>query len=67
MPPNDRLPVEFCGEIKHETDMAYLVNDGTNDVWIPKSQVEEMERVKPDADDYIFIIPEWLAIEKEII
>ena len=60
-------PVEFCGEIKHETDYAYLVFDGANEVWIPKSQVQECRQLNPRCNDFEFIIPEWLAIEKGII
>jgi len=60
-------PIEFCGEVKHETDAAYLVYDGANEVWIPKSQVQECRRLSAKSDDYEFIIPEWLAIEKGII
>ena len=60
-------PVEFCGEVKHETDYAYLITDGVNDFWIPKSQIREMKRVGKDGDNYEITIPEWLAMEKEII
>jgi hypothetical protein len=58
-------PVEFCGTLKHETDRAYLVYDGANEVWIPKSQVQDSHQIK--GDDWEFVIPEWLAIEKGII
>lgn len=46
--------------IKHETDKAWLVNDGDNDVWLPKSQADNNE-------DGTFTMPEWLAIEKRFI
>lgn len=58
--------IEFCGEIKWETDNAYLVFDGDNEIWIPKSQVKEKRRIGRDGD-YEFTIPEWLAKEKGII
>ena len=58
-------PVEFCGELRHETDRAYLVFDGLNEVWLPKSQVQDHRQIK--GSDYEFVIPEWLAIEKGII
>ena len=58
-------PIEFCGEIKHETDAAYLIFDGANEVWIPKSQIQECRCIK--GSDWEFIIPEWLAIEKGIV
>lgn len=60
-------PVEFCGELKHETDGAYLVSDGINDIWLPKSQVKEFRQLNRKGIDYEFVIPEWLAMEKGII
>lgn len=57
--------VEFCGELRRETQRAYLVNDGVHDVWIPKSQVMESECL--GGRDWVFYIPEWLAKEKGII
>ena len=60
-------PVEFCGEIRHETDFAYLVYDGVNEVWIPKSQIQECRQINTKGNDFEIIIPEWLAIEKGVI
>jgi hypothetical protein len=52
---------EIDGTIVHETDGAYLVEVSSGDkVWLPKSQVEW------DMDNDIFIVPEWLAIEKDL-
>lgn len=48
-------PVEFCGEIRHETEAAYLVFDGENEVWIPKSQIQESRQIK--GSDWEFVIP----------
>lgn len=46
--------------IKHQTDKAVMVeNLKGKDVWIPKSQCE--------ADDFCIQIPEWLAIDKELV
>jgi len=42
-----------------------LFFDGINEIWIPRSQVLEINQVELDA--YQVIIPEWLAIKKEII
>lgn len=64
---SDPRLVEFCGEVRKETVAAYLVFDGRDETWIPKSQVKEMRSVGRRAGDYEFIIPEWLAIKKEII
>jgi len=60
-------PIEFCGEVKHETDGAYLVHDGENDVWLPKSQIQEKTEINKRQNAWQFTIPEWLAIEKGII
>ena len=58
-------PVEFCGDLKYETEKAYLVFDGINEVWIPKSQVQESRLISGIA--WEFTIPQWLAKEKGII
>lgn len=52
--------------LKHETAKAWLVNDGTRDVWIAKSQAELIvDDVK--GASHILTLPEWLAKEKELI
>ena len=56
--------VEIACEIKHETDSAYLISDGTREAWIPKSQIASEEE---DAGVLVLNIPEWLAMEKELI
>ena len=50
--------------IVHETDAAYLievptVSDKTADVWIPKSQVAEIDREGKTME-----VTEWVAVEK---
>lgn len=50
---------DFAAELKHETDKAFLVNDGDDDYWLPKQFTE-------NNGDGTFTIPEWLAIEKGI-
>lgn len=57
--------VEFYGELKAETERGVLVFDGDNKIWLPKSQILEMRKIKDS--DYEFEIPYWLAKEKEII
>ena len=51
---------DFAATLKHETDNAYLVNDGDKDYWLPKKLTE-------DNGDGTFTIPEWLAVEKGIV
>lgn len=62
--------IDIAAELRHETDSAYLLWDGREEVggknkkelrvWVPKSQVE-------DNGDGTFTMPEWLAIEKGFI
>lgn len=60
--------VEFCGEIRIETAKAYLVFDGQNEVWLPRSMIKTMRRIgSSTSGDYVFEIPEWLAREKGIV
>jgi hypothetical protein len=32
--------IDVAGELRRETDRAYLIFDGTKEVWLPKSLVE---------------------------
>jgi len=57
--------VEFYGQLKRETDDAYLVNDGIEDIWIPKSQVESARLIS--GEDWEFEIPLWLAEKEGIV
>ena len=52
--------IEIAAEKKRETDDAYLLFDGDREVWVPKFLVQEDE-------EGIFQMPEWLALEKELI
>jgi hypothetical protein len=64
--------IEITLELRHETEKAFLVTDGSTiikkgdttptelKVWIPKSQVE-------NNNDGTFTMPEWLALEKGFI
>jgi hypothetical protein len=51
---------DLSATIEHETEKAYLLNDGTRKAWVPKSCVE-------DNNDGTFTMPEWLAKDKEFI
>jgi hypothetical protein len=51
---------DFAGTLKHETEKAFLVTDGTKDYWLPKGMTE-------NNGDGTFTIPEWLAVEKGIV
>ena len=52
--------VDIAAEIKVETAKAWLLFDGTREVWVPKSQVE-------NNGDGTFTMPEWLALDKGLL
>ena len=51
--------IELDCAIKHETEKAYLVEGDHGDVWLAKSMCEH--------DGETLQLPEWLAIEKELV
>lgn len=53
--------VDISGDILHETEKAYLFFDGGRQVWLAKSQCQWDEDAKE------MTLPEWLAIEKELV
>lgn len=57
--------IEISCQKKHETEKAILVvNLKNKDVWLPKSQIE----IDSEAKGVIELqMPEWLAVEKELI
>lgn len=58
----------FTCEVRHETAAAYLLFEGSQEVWIPKSQMEGEEMSFDGNLEYVtFGIPEWLALEKGMI
>jgi hypothetical protein len=62
------MPAELVSitvTLVHETEKAYLVNDGVKEVWLPKASCElELDKSKKF---YILTLSEALAIEKELI
>jgi hypothetical protein len=52
--------IDLPAELRAETPLAWLIStDGTNRVWIPKSQAE--------FEDGVLTLPEPLALEKKLI
>lgn len=51
---------DFAATLRHETEKAYLLNDGFKDVWLPKSHTE-------DNGDGTWTVPQWLAGEKGLV
>ncbi len=52
--------VDVAGEIKARTEKAIKFYDGDRTVWLPCSQIEIN-------DDGTVTMPEWLALDKELI
>lgn len=58
--------VEIACELRHETAKAFLIHDGTKELWLPKSMIE-FERDKPGSAVGTATMPEWFALEKGLI
>lgn len=60
---SDLVDIEV--EVIHTTDRAVLVDDGDRRVWLPLAQIE----VGPIGQrrGATVTMPEWLAIEKELV
>lgn len=55
--------IELTGTIKAKTEKALLFNDGVGkEVWLPLSQINSQIK-----GVVTIIIPEWLAIDKELV
>lgn len=64
------VTVEFA-EIRKETDKAFLISfrdsdDECIDHWIPKSQIEDADRIKKGDVNSRISIAKWIADDKEI-
>ena len=55
---NDAVEIDF-DDIVHETSLAWLLDIDGDKIWLPKSQCE--------IDGDVALVPEWLAIEKDLI
>lgn len=61
--------IEIACEVRRETDKAWLIYDGTREVWIAKSQIKDhIEEAGLFGQKITGIfIPVWLATEKGLI
>jgi len=59
--------VELVGTLEASTPKAILFNNGPKEVWLPRSQIEDMELSSEDHRTITIAIPEWLALKKELI
>lgn len=61
-------PFEIEGvTVERETAKAILCNVEGKAVWIPKSQITDDSEVYKSGTDGKLVIPEWLAMEKELV
>lgn len=60
-------PADIDVEILRETNMAIFVSNGDMEAWIPKSQIIDSDENFEIGTSITITIPEWLAIEKELI
>lgn len=55
--------VEIFAEFKKETENAVLIDYDGVEAWLPKSQIE----YQINGTEIELMVPEWLAIDKELI
>ena len=58
--------VEIKGIIQQITDRSILINFKGEEIWIPISQIKEVDEWEK-GDQALFNIPIWLAFEKGIL
>jgi len=59
--------IEVEGVFLHETDKAVLLDVDGEDVWLPFSEIEELDTTTLDGAEFrTYLVPEWLAIKKGI-
>jgi len=61
---NDKNIIEIYGIVHRETPDAIFIDVGNNTVWLPKSQLEDWPDLNKSGE---ILMPEWLALEKELI
>jgi hypothetical protein len=59
--------VEVAVEILEERDDSWLVSDGVEEVFIPKSQIEDSKDELEEGIHTTIEIPEWLAKDRGLI
>lgn len=53
--------IDVDGEIKNETEKAWLFFNGEKEIWLPKSQCYW------DPDYKVMRVPEWLCMKEGLI
>ena len=53
--------------IKRETDRAFLVVIGDEEVWLPKSLVSDADDYEEGDEDVCLSVPEWFASKEGLV
>lgn len=59
--------VEFEAKCIRETEFALLVEIDGEEVWMPKSQIQDESEVTEPGDEGALVVTEWIAREKNLI
>ena len=62
----DLITIDFV-EVLKETDLAWLLLLDSSDPWKPVKEWFPRSVCEIDEDEGVISVPEWLAIEKELI
>lgn len=61
-------PVSFDDvEVLQDSGKAICVRVDDKEVWIPKTLIHDDSEVYKEGTEGTLVIPEWLAIEKELV
>lgn len=50
--------------IIRETDAAFLIEIDGDEIWLPKSQIADVDDYNAGIEDCVMSITEWIAMEK---
>lgn len=65
--PSGHTEFDNCVARKESDDGLLVELDTGEEVWLPKSQIHANSEVYEMGTDGVLIIPEWLAIVKEMV
>jgi hypothetical protein len=62
------IPVTICVTVRrdYEEQKAILVHDGTQQFWLPRSQIKYRKENNDGSGTEAIRIPMWLAVEKGV-
>jgi hypothetical protein len=67
--PDSAEIVEIVAKVVLSTDRAVLLDDGTQEVWLPLAQIEmrPLENTTSGSGFVTVCMPEWLAADKRLL